>query len=62
MNFKKEIQKQCFFANILEFSVPQIGENAVCLLVRRGFEQIDLVVDVRIGGEEVLEAVVVEIE
>src|SRR5260370_41901152 len=45
---------------ILEYAT-RIGEHAVGFLVHGRFERLDTVIHVRVGGEEVLPAIVVEI-
>src|SRR5262245_39600365 len=44
-----------------ESAIPQVDQQAVGLAVGLFVVEFDIVVDVRIGGEEILEAVVVEI-
>src|SRR5262252_4915840 len=54
--------KASFDRYIAERSVPEIGEETVGLLVVRGSKKIDQVVHIGICGEQVLPAIIVEIE
>ena len=51
-----------FARDVAKLTVPGIGEDAVGLLVDGRFEHLHAIVDVRVGGEEVFPAIVVEIE
>ena len=50
-----------FGGDVLKYA-SRVGEHAVGFLVHRRLEHLDPVVHVRVGGEQVLPAVVVEIE
>jgi hypothetical protein len=47
---------------VLEAAVAEVAEDSVRLAVAVGLEAVDRVVDVRVGREEVLEAVVVQVD